>query len=178
MISPFPHYLMAELPDLPDKWVTTRANLDVGIRPIVPSLMAAASLNAYVNAHVVYRGELPGEDDWQLPEHTWWLRSGDCEDHAILKYAVLLKSGVAETDLLLTLGLIIINTVSSPHACLLARFGRWYVLDSNFDQLILPENYKTFAPIKAFTGSHAFLFSYEFIINEINGETARKARKE
>jgi len=165
--SPFPDYEMAELPDVPHQWVDAHDHLDVDVEPIAITPKGVAAFNAHINAEIAYRAEVRGGDDWQLPAKTWSLRTGDCEDHAILKYAVLRKSGVAEADLMLTLGKIVVGTITVQHACLLVRMGEWYVLDSRFDQLILPANYKTFSPIKAYVGLRGYLFSRQFIINQM-----------
>jgi predicted transglutaminase-like cysteine proteinase len=168
-VSPFPNYEMVELPAIPHQWNDVLMHLDVALDPIAVTLKSAAEFNTRINAKIVYFTELPGDDDWQRPADTWLLRTGDCEDHAILKYSVLRKSGVAEADLMLTIGNIVVGALTSPHACLLVRIGEWHVLDSVFNQLILPANYKTFSPIKALIGTHAYLFSRHFVINKVLG---------
>jgi hypothetical protein len=121
-----------------------------------------AALNRAVNAAITYQEEPPGEDDWQTPQETWTRKTGDCEDYAILKYAVLLASGVAEADLLLVVGRI---AAASPqvHAILLLRGpGGWVVLDNRFDHLIPPGEYINFTPVKGFSGGRAWLFARPF----------------
>ena len=48
-------------------------------------------MNLRINQEIRYQEEPPGADVWQTPEETWAIKSGDCEDYAILKYALLME---------------------------------------------------------------------------------------
>lgn len=165
MQSPFPGYDLMQLSDVPALWLSVRANLDVPIDAVKQDRKSVAALNWNVNLQVSYFAELPGADDWQLPAHTWSIRKGDCEDIALLKYAVLRKSGFDDSDLMFVIGMVLHGVTSLPHACLLVHVdGEWHVLDSLFSQLIYPMNYRHFAPLKGMSGDSAYLFSRTFTL--------------
>lgn len=68
-------------------------------------------------------------DRWSAPLETLASGQGDCEDYAILKYALLRLLGYAAGDL----RILIVRNVSAPedHAVLSVRLeGRWLVLDN------------------------------------------------
>lgn len=68
-------------------------------------------------------------DHWSAPLETLASGQGDCEDYAILKYAMLRLVGYAAEDL----RMLIVRGASAPedHAVLSVRFeGRWIVLDN------------------------------------------------
>lgn len=68
-------------------------------------------------------------DRWSAPLETLASGEGDCEDYAILKYALLRLSGLAAEDL----RVLIVRGVSAleDHAVLSVRFDdRWLVLDN------------------------------------------------
>lgn len=51
-----------------------------------------------VHHAVNFRWDRPGRDHWQTPLETLARGAGDCEDHAILKRALLLEAGVNAED--------------------------------------------------------------------------------
>jgi len=68
-------------------------------------------------------------DHWSAPLETLASGQGDCEDYAILKYAILRSIGYAAEDL----RMLIVRGASAPeaHAVLSVRFeGRWLILDN------------------------------------------------
>ena len=68
-------------------------------------------------------------DHWSAPLETLASGQGDCEDYAILKYAILRSTGYAAEDL----RMLIVRGASAPedHAVLTVRVeGRWLVLDN------------------------------------------------
>ena len=50
-----------------------------------------------VHHDIRYRWDRPGKDHWQTPLETLARGRGDCEDHAILKRALLIAAGVDES---------------------------------------------------------------------------------
>lgn len=60
------------------------------------------SVNAWVNRHVAYAAD--PRDRWQGPAETLRLGTGDCEDYAILKRAILLARGWPANRLALVVG--------------------------------------------------------------------------
>jgi predicted transglutaminase-like cysteine proteinase len=100
----------------------------------------------------------PGDDDlWE-----------NCEDYAILKYALLRKAGLPETAMMIIVGEIASMPANIPHAWLLAWVGdAWRVLDNKFDQLIDPADYTNWIPRKGASRDRVLLFSRVFTLNEV-----------
>jgi predicted transglutaminase-like cysteine proteinase len=68
-------------------------------------------------------------DYWAGPLETLRNSRGDCEDYAILKYAVLRAAGIREEDMRVVP--VTIAGVPNQHAVLFVReSGRWLVLDN------------------------------------------------
>jgi hypothetical protein len=67
------------------------------------------SVNAWVNRHVRYVADL--KDRWQPPGETLKLGTGDCEDFAILKRAILINRGWPAGDLAM---LVVKDLASAP----------------------------------------------------------------
>jgi transglutaminase-like putative cysteine protease len=93
----FPGY--AEIPAPADdpvwrKWDTVSSALDVEYEAIELTLSDVARFNEQINRDVPYVSEPLGLDAWQTPTQTMTAQSGDCEDFAILKYAVMKRSGL------------------------------------------------------------------------------------
>lgn len=55
------------------------------------NLTELQEVNSLVNAYVVYKRDLEGNDYWQTPDETLLRGTGDCEDYAILKAHYLAK---------------------------------------------------------------------------------------
>src|SRR5204863_7188254 len=52
------------------------------------------ALNLSVNRRILYQADPEGQDIWQTPMGTYRLGTGDCEDFAILKYALLSMANI------------------------------------------------------------------------------------
>ena len=147
------------------KWDAVRRSL------AVPSITykSISALNEDVNHRIFYLAELTGADVWQTPEQTWSLGNGDCEDFAILKYALL------QPD---TLARIVVGEIKSiagnkPHAwCAFFDHGDWYALDSMFDQIIKVTDYINWLPMAAMWDEHVVRFGPEFTIADQLKEVA------
>jgi len=123
-------------------------------------------LNIYVNKLVTYTKEAPGVDDWQTPQETFDKRTGDCEDFAILKYAILLNSGYSEENLKLVIGHVIGD--KEDHAFLIVLENEeWIVLDSKVMQLVPVKDYVNWNPIGSISGDKATIYARQFILNDI-----------
>jgi predicted transglutaminase-like cysteine proteinase len=136
------------------RWARTRARLDAELAWLVScergacrdpravdwgrmrahvAAAPAAARPALVQAGVVrrirYRADAPEDDHWATPLATLARGAGDCEDIAILKYALLRAGGVAEADL----GLMVLATAGGGgHVALLVGKERPLVLDNRF----------------------------------------------
>ncbi len=151
------------------KWQAVRAPLDLTQVPTVPlDLSKIARMNLDVNIGVKYVEEAPGVDYWQPPAVTLAKGTGDCEDYAILKYAILLKSGMPEDQLRLVVGEIANDPVNLPHAwCALYLDGKWRALDNKFDQLADAETYINWVPKAAMWGDKVIRFGVQTTIDEV-----------
>lgn len=144
-----------------------RGCLDTPLEPIELTLQDAHRANIEINEAVEYTGEPDGVDNWQIPRWTWDMRRGDCEDIAILKYGLLLKSGLPEEALRLSIGNIAADPQPLGHAwCAAYLEGKWRVLDNKFNQIIQPMDYINWRPVAAVWGSSCVLYSRQFTIND------------
>lgn len=153
------------------KWRLVRTQLDRG--PLHDAWSPGADIgawNAHVNAAIRYQAEAPGVDIWQTPAVTLARLTGDCEDFAILKYALLAASGLSEQRLRIVVGQIKSIAGNQDHAWL-AFFldGVWRVLDCKFDSVIAVADYLNWLPMAAVHADTGVIYGREFSINEILG---------
>lgn len=93
-----------------------------------------AAVNRAVNDAIRFVSDLDQhgvQDRWSAPLATLAQRQGDCEDFAILKYAVLRAAGLPEADL----KVVVVHDrwTGDVHAVLAVREGdRWHVLDNRW----------------------------------------------
>ncbi|MDC7788863.1 transglutaminase-like cysteine peptidase [Rhodoplanes sp. TEM] len=108
-------------------------------------------LNRAVNETVRFVADLDQHgvaDRWSAPLATLATRQGDCEDIAILKYAVLRAAGTPEADLRLLV--VRDRWVGDVHAVLSVRDGsRWYLLDNRWAEPRVDAALPRFAPLFA-----------------------------
>lgn len=108
-------------------------------------------VNAWVNHAIQYQRD--AVDYWQAPKSTLKLKTGDCEDMAILKRAILIARGLAPEKIFLVIGLDF--AVRESHAVLLAD-GRVY--DNLVDRVLEPRELEgSFRPSIAY-GASTWLF--------------------
>ncbi len=134
---------------------------------------APEKLNLGINRLIKYQAEPPGVDVWQKPADTLLLGHGDCEDFAILKYALLAMSNVPVR--------LVVGEIKKlgngdldgnrPHAwCAAYLANEWHVLDQMFDRLIPVSEYINWLPLAACHDADVVRFGREFTINEILAE--------
>lgn len=170
--------------DMQAKWLAVRAGFNastlINFKIDHVDLKALASFNRSINSSIHYIPEQ--KDTWQTPWTTLSRSAGDCEDYAILKYAILLLSGVSETQLSLVLGEIANMPQNLPHAFLVVELnGKRYILDNKAFDLVpatanggksfsttgLNADYINWLPKKCTDGVSIWLFSKGFVINEV-----------
>ncbi len=154
--------------DLRPKWLAVCSTLNIAVQVPQITLAALAKWNVETNQAITYTAEPDGVNIWQTPAQTWARRRGDCKDYASLKYSLLFKAGVPETDLMVVCGDLTVGLIAKDpqHAFLVAMIdGRWRVFDSKFDQLIEPGDYINFVPVKGCSGNDVVLFSREFTLS-------------
>ncbi|MFD2181531.1 transglutaminase-like cysteine peptidase [Rhodoplanes azumiensis] len=108
-----------------------------------------ATVNRAVNDAIRFVTDLDQhgvQDRWSAPLVTLANRQGDCEDFAILKYAVLRSAGLPETDL----RVVVVHDrwIGDVHAVLSVREGdRWHVLDNRWAEPRVDAALPRFAPL-------------------------------
>lgn len=102
------------------------------------SYKLAERINSDVNASVKYKTDL---EQYSTPEY--WVEAGtlgDCEDYALLKRQVLLKSGFERKDLHLACCWV---ETGEYHCVLLCRTDKgWFVLDNRHALPMIPKSLK------------------------------------
>jgi predicted transglutaminase-like cysteine proteinase len=120
-----------------------------------------ARVNVAVNDAVRYVSDFAQHgvaDHWNSPLATLAAGQGDCEDYAILKYAALRQTGVAEADLRLLL--VRDRAVGQDHAVLAVRLAaHWLVLDNRRATLFETADLHHFLPLFALDDRGVNLFA-------------------
>jgi predicted transglutaminase-like cysteine proteinase len=118
-------------------------------------------INRDVNQAVRYVSDFQQHgvaDLWSSPLETLTAGTGDCEDYAIAKLALLRAAGVAEADIKLML--VRDTAVREDHAVLGVRIdGRWLVLDNRFSRLAETRDLPHFMPLFAINYQGVSLFA-------------------
>ena len=108
-------------------------------------------INSDVNNAVRYVSDYAQHgvaDLWSAPLATLSTGQGDCEDYAIVKYAMLMQAGVNSSDLRLML--VKDLSVRQDHAVLAVRQdGRWLVLDNRRSMPFETADLRHFVPLFA-----------------------------
>jgi predicted transglutaminase-like cysteine proteinase len=117
--------------------------------------------NQLVNGAIAYASDISmhGElDRWSAPLATLRRGRGDCEDYAILKYRILIATGVPASDLRIVL--VRDTAVRIDHAVLSARAdNRWYVLDNRKSGFYGERELPHYMPLFALDESGVKLFA-------------------
>ena len=102
--------------------------------------LRAAIVSAFVADHVRYLTS-KGRDPWQFPDETLFLRTGDCEDRALLIASLLVASGISNFNVRVALGQLRTtddagHRARHDHAWVMYKTeaGRWTVLEPHIDQ--------------------------------------------
>jgi predicted transglutaminase-like cysteine proteinase len=121
-------------------------------------------VNQLVNSAIMYASDLSlhGQlDRWSAPLATLKLGRGDCEDYAILKYQLLVESGVRTSDLKIVL--VRDTSVRIDHAVLSARVGKeWFVLDNRRSGFYAERDLPHYMPLFALDREGVKLFAAPF----------------
>lgn len=134
------------------RWIEVR---DAGVKlRYQPGPGLPHRVDAWVNYAVKYRRE--AKDEWCLPAQTLSRQYGDCEDIALLKRAILLRSGFTEEKIVFLLCEDII--AREIHALLLVHEDRWLCLDSRNSMTLTVDHVRDYRPILAFSGAKAWLY--------------------
>jgi len=99
--------------------------------------MQIPKVNYMVNRLLAYRDDIrlwqTGEY-WASPVESLTRRAGDCEDYAILKYALLRDLGIADEDMRIV---VLRDTAARQHHAVLSvrHNGKWLILDNRFSRV-------------------------------------------
>lgn len=131
-----------------------------------------AGINREVNRAVRYISDSVQHgvaDRWSSPLATLEAGLGDCEDYAILKYALLREAGMPEADLKLLL--VKDHAARQDHAVLAVRLeGRWLVLDNRWDALVESRELRRFMPLFALGGDGVELFATPYAARALDDD--------
>jgi hypothetical protein len=102
--------------------------------------LRAAIVSSFVAEQVRYNAS-KGRDPWQFPDETLFLKTGDCEDRALLIASLLISSGISNFNVRVALGQIHTtddtgHRARHDHAWVMYKTeaGRWTVLEPHIDQ--------------------------------------------
>lgn len=102
-------------------------------------------INKEVNEEIQYKDDESGNDYWQSPLETFTLKTGDCEDYAVLKWYKLLKNGIPEKSMTFLLG---VTEDFQFHTELQVLYNtKIYYLDNNTNNIMT----SLIKPLGAFT---------------------------
>jgi predicted transglutaminase-like cysteine proteinase len=134
--------------------------LDLGGTDITAQLR---HVSASVNTLVTYRTDEENHgrlDQWSTPNETLARASGDCEDYAILKMAVLARLGVPVN----AMEIVVVKDTSRRlfHAVLSVTLqDRTLILDNMTDAVETDTTKRSYAPLFSLSGSANYVFGYK-----------------
>ncbi|WP_299472389.1 transglutaminase-like cysteine peptidase [uncultured Roseibium sp.] len=111
-----------------DPRAATWSNVVALVKSVRP-LQRPALVQSLFSSTIEYVNDSAGDDHWANPLSTLLLGAGDCEDHVLLKRAVLISAGYREADM----QLLILHTASGTgHMALQVKAGQTLVLDNRY----------------------------------------------
>lgn len=112
-------------------------------------------INYMVNRVLAYRDDArvwnTGEY-WASPVEALTKRAGDCEDYAILKYALLRDLGVKDADMRIV---VLMDTAARQHHAVLSvrHDGKWLILDNRFSRVRFERDLPHYRPLYSVNAS-------------------------
>lgn len=112
-------------------------------------------INYMVNRVLAYRDDArvwnTGEY-WASPVEALTKRAGDCEDYAILKYALLRDLGVKDADMRIV---VLMDTAARQHHAVLSvrHEGKWLILDNRFSRVRFERDLPHYRPLYSVNAS-------------------------
>jgi hypothetical protein len=132
---------------LSPKWIRVESQR---ISPI-EGLETPKQVIVWMRRNITYKRD--DVDYWQSPEETLSLKTGDCEDYAILGRAILIAAGFDSSTIWVLMGKDLITR--EEHAVLVVQN---FVLDCRTDIVQKLEAFTDFAPIVAYSDNRAVIF--------------------
>lgn len=125
-----------------------------------PSIRAKLdSVNADINTRIQYRRDIDTHgrmDQWSSPSQTLARGTGDCEDYALLKMAVLADRGVPLEDM--TVVILFDTKRKFYHAVLSVDVnGNHYILDNMRNQVLADSQLPNYMPLFSISNGRGFL---------------------
>ena len=120
-------------------------------------------VSASVNRMVAYRTDQESHgklDHWSTPNETLGRSSGDCEDYAVLKMAILARLGIPMT----AMEIVVVKDTSRRlfHAVLsVALEDRSLILDNMTDAVEADKAKLSYAPLFSISGTANYVFGYK-----------------
>ena len=120
-------------------------------------------VSSAVNAMVAYRTDDENHgrlDQWSTPNETLSRGSGDCEDYAILKMALLARLGVPMS----AMEIVVVKDTSRRlfHAILSVSIGGKGLILDNMTDAVEPDSAKrSYAPLFSISGAANYVFGYK-----------------
>lgn len=142
-----------------DSCIDLAARLDLGQDDIVAQIR---HVSAAVNHLITYRTDERNHgrrDHWSTPDETLARLSGDCEDYAILKMAVLARLGVPVS----AMEIVVVKDTDRRlfHAVLSVSLqNQTLILDNMADAVEPDTTNRSYAPLFSFSGSATYIFGY------------------
>jgi predicted transglutaminase-like cysteine proteinase len=121
-----------------------------------PDQNTLAVVNRWVNGQVRYVDDVGG-DQWSAAITTLTQKTGDCEDFAIAKMALLEKLGVSDDDMFL---IIVRERMRAIDHAVLAvrRNGKMYILDNRTDRLLTDDLVTDYLPTLSYSGPFTWIY--------------------
>ena len=111
-----------------DPRATTWSNVVTLVKSVRPR-QRPALVQSLFSSTIKYVNDSAGDDHWANPLTTLLQGTGDCEDHVLLKRAVLISAGYREADMQL---LILYTASGTGHMALQVEAGQTLVLDNRY----------------------------------------------
>lgn len=117
------------------------------------------SVNAEINNRIRYRRDIDTHgrmDQWSSPSQTLARGTGDCEDYALLKMAVLAARGIPLDDM--TVVILFDTKRKFYHAVLSVEVnGNHYILDNMRNQVLADSQLPNYQPLFSISNGRGFL---------------------
>jgi len=134
-------------------------NALIAVAGQVPDRDPLPLVNRWVNEHIRFVDD-QGADSWSDAANTLIRGTGDCEDYAIAKMALLQRLGVPADDMFLVI--VRDRLRQADHAVLaVRRDGAMRVLDNRTDMILTAEQITDYRPALSYNGPFAWIYGYQ-----------------
>lgn len=125
----------------------------------IPPEEIVPTVNRWVNWNVRFADD-SGADNWSAAADTLIRGTGDCEDFAIAKMALLLRMGIPKDDMFLVIVREKRHLVD--HAVLaVRRHGTMQILDNRTDKVLPAAQISDYNPTLSYSGAFAWIYGHQ-----------------